>query len=216
MIILVLAPRLSGSWGLALALGVFAAGAALAARAMHHSYPHTTLGLCNVITMSRLALTAIIASLLASQQAPSEGELWLAFGIAAVSLLLDGGDGLAARRSGLASRFGARFDMEVDALFALVLALLAFRTGQAGLWVVALGLPRYAFAAASGIWPQLAGDVPDNRSRKAVCVLQIGTLVAFLVPVLPATLLTTAAGVAALALLWSFQRDIHFLIARAE
>ena len=48
-------------------------------------------------------------------------------------------DGPAARRSGIASRFGARFDMETDALMILVLAVLAWRWDRAGAWVLLPG-----------------------------------------------------------------------------
>ena len=43
---------------------------------------------------------------------------------------LDGVDGWLARRSGIASAFGARFDMEIDALLILVLAVLAWRSAR--------------------------------------------------------------------------------------
>ena len=44
----------------------------------------------------------------------------------------------------------------------------------------------------------------------------LGVLVAFLVPVLPAALLNAAAAVAALALAWSFGRDIRLLMSQTE
>ena len=43
------------------------------------------------------------------------------------TVLLDGVDGRLARKYGASSRFGARFDMEVDAVLICVLALLAWR-----------------------------------------------------------------------------------------
>ena len=62
--------------------------------------------------------------------------------------LLDGVDGWLARRHRIASAFGARFDMEIDALLILALSVLAWRHEKAGAWVVASGLLRYAFVAA--------------------------------------------------------------------
>jgi len=202
-----------GALGTILGLAVFLIGSGLAAIPMQRSYPHQELGLCNAITFGRLALASSLTALLAAPMPPAASAMWLAFAVAVVSLSLDGVDGWAARRAGLTSLFGARFDMEVDSYFALVLAVIAFQTGQAGAWVLVLGLPRYLFVAAGAIWPWLTREVPDSFSRKAVCVLQIGTLVAFLVPVLPATLLTVAAAVATVALVWSFLRDIRNLIA---
>ena len=48
-------------------------------------------------------------------------------------------------RSNEASSFGARFDMETDALLILVLAALVWQHGKAGPWILAAGLMRYAF-----------------------------------------------------------------------
>jgi len=215
-LVCLLGAHLADAVGVAVATVIFVLGMTIAAFGMHRSYTHDTLGMCNFITVIRLALTASLASLLVSPKGPDAADLWVAFTVASIALLLDGADGWAARRAGLASRFGARFDMEVDSLFALVLALIAIKTGQAGPWVLALGLPRYLFFAAAAVWPVLGGELPDSLGRKAVCVLQIGALVAFLLPVLPAIVQTTAAAIATIGLAWSFLRDIRHLTAAAR
>ncbi|MEO1704637.1 MAG: CDP-alcohol phosphatidyltransferase family protein [Pseudomonadota bacterium] len=207
----VLGAQFGGPVGAALAGVVFLIGSGAAALGLALSYPHGRLGLCNGITVARLALTASLAGLLAGDGTLPEAMMWLAFGIAVFSLALDGVDGWAARRSGLTSDFGARFDMEVDAAFALLLSVLAYHTGQAGLWVLILGVPRYLWVMAGWLWPWLAGPLDDRFSRKVVCVFQIGTLTAFLAPIVPAAVLTVAAVCASAALLWSFQRDIRHL-----
>jgi phosphatidylglycerophosphate synthase len=199
--------------GVGLALAVYGLGVSVAAIGMRRSYPHGEVGLCNLVTLSRLALTASIAALLVAPAPWPAGDMWRAFAIAVTAILLDGVDGWAARRAGLASRFGARFDLEVDSVFALLLALLAYRSGVVGPWILALGLPRYLFLAAGAVWPLLRRELPDRFSRKAVCVLQLGTLVAFLVPVLPPAVLAAAAVLTLVALGWSFLRDIRLLIA---
>jgi phosphatidylglycerophosphate synthase len=199
--------------GVLAACGLYMLGVALAALAVHRQYPHAEFGLCNLITMTRLSLTVSLVPLLFLSRPVAPADLWMAFAIAAIALSLDGVDGWTARRSGLVSRFGARFDMEVDSVFALVLALVAYASSQAGLWIVLLGLPRYAFFIAAAVWPRLAAPVPDSIFRKAVCVFQIGTLIAFLVPILPATVLTVSAALAAVALAWSFFTDIRKLLA---
>ena len=73
---------------------------------------------------------------------------WAATALAILTSALDGVDGWLARRSTLASAFGARFDMETDALLIMVLSALAWRWDRAGAWVLACGLMRYAFVAA--------------------------------------------------------------------
>ncbi|NBB98215.1 MAG: CDP-alcohol phosphatidyltransferase [Alphaproteobacteria bacterium] len=200
---------------IALALLPFAIGSAIVAHGLRRSYPHGDLGLCNLITFARLALVAGLTPLVWT--APDDASLWLAFAIAALCLLLDGVDGWSARRAGLESQFGARFDTEVDAAFALLLSAVAYSSGQAGIWVFALGLPYYAFGLAGKRWRWLTGNLPELFSRKVVCVLQIGVLIGFLVPIIPDGLMLLASATAALALVVSFLRDIiHLYSCRAS
>jgi len=199
-----------GGPGMVLGVGLYG----VAAFGLQAAYPHHAFGLCNTITLVRLALIASLTALLVAPAPPSEPLIWAAFGVAILSLALDGVDGWAARRAGLVSGFGARFDMEVDSVFALVLALLAFGLGHAGPWVILLGLPRYAFLVAGQVWPWLRESVPDRFSRKAVCVLQIGVLVLLLMPVTPDAVGIALGLVAVAAVTWSFARDIRLLRAR--
>jgi phosphatidylglycerophosphate synthase len=189
------------------ALAVYGVGALLALRAMRRSYPFPAVGLCNLVTLTRLVL---VSALVVPVLAPLDAA-WTVFAIAALSLSLDGVDGWLARREGLASTFGARFDMEVDSLLALVLALNAWASGAAGALVLILGLPRYAFAAAGLVLPWLGGALPDRFSRKAVCVLQIAALIALQLPFVVPPASQVLVAVTALALLWSFGKDILWL-----
>jgi phosphatidylglycerophosphate synthase len=209
-----LAGRLGAGWEAAsVATTLFVAGAALATVGMAAGYPHTRLGVANAVTLFRLALAAPLSVPLMAAGAlvadPVAG--WAVFGLALVALSLDGVDGWAARRANLASTFGARFDMEVDAVLAALLALLVWQTGAAGSWVLVLGFARYAFVAAAVGLPWLAAPLPESRARKAVCVLQIGTLILCLAPVVMPPVSTAAALVATAALVWSFGRDIRWL-----
>ena len=195
------------SAGLAVALAVYTVAAGLAGWSFGRSYPHDRLGLCNIATIARLALaTALIVPLVSGQ-----GPGWGIFAVAVTALSLDGFDGWLARRQGLASGFGARFDMEEDSVLALVLALLAWSGGAAGWVVIVLGLPRYLFALAALALPWLRRPVPDVMSRKAVCVLQLGTLIALQAPFLPGTIGMALVVASAVALAWSFGRDVSWL-----
>jgi len=171
-------------------------------------FPHPELGWCNVVTQGRLALVALLAAPLAAQ---SGAGGWAVAGLALAAFALDGADGWLARRQGLCSAFGARFDMEVDAALALVLALHALAAGAAGPAVLVLGLARYAFLAAGIAWPWLARPLPERLSRKAVCVAQLSTLIALQVPVLPGEAAEALGLGVAAALAWSFGRDIRWL-----
>src|SRR5439155_607224 len=80
-----------------------------------------------------------------------------------IATVLDGADGWLARRTRMESAFGARFDTEVDALLIQVLAVLAWRWGKAGPWVLVSGLLRYLFLLSGWLWPHAAG----HRRRSA-------------------------------------------------
>jgi len=191
--------------GVALALYLCAAMAA--GFLMLQTYPHARLGLCNLMTLLRLVITAaMVVPLLGGG-----GVQWEIFALAAVALCLDGVDGWLARRQDLASKFGARFDMEVDAALGLLLALNAYATSTAGPVVLLLGLPRYFFAVAGQILPWFAQPLPDRFGRKVVCVIQIAVLIGIQMPIMPPTLATVAIIAAALALCWSFGRDVIWL-----
>lgn len=193
--------------GPALSVAVFAPASALAWRGVALTYPHPRLGACNAVTLLRAALMAGLAGALV----PPAPQPWALVGLATMALALDGVDGWLARRSGLQSDFGARFDMEVDAALALVLALLALTLGKAGLWVLLLGGLRYAFVAAALLLPWLNRPLPRAPGRKSVCVIQIATLTALLAPPVAPPVSTLSAALATLLLVWSFGRDVRWL-----
>src|SRR5205085_2332105 len=110
---------------------------------------------------------------------------------AILATLLDGIDGWLARRSGMSSAFGARFDMEVDALLIMALSLLAWTYGKAGAWVIASGLLRYLFAVSGWIWPWMERPLEPSRRRQTVCVIQIVALISVMLPAVTPPLSTS-------------------------
>lgn len=163
-------------------------------------------GWCNVITMMRLGITsALIVPLLA----PTPFVPLVALSL--VALILDGLDGWLARRFDQATEFGARFDMEVDALFGLLLACNAWAAGTAGPLVLLLGIPRYGFLAAGNLWPWINQSLPERFGRKVVCVVQIAALIAVQIPALAGIPAFVILIVALAALSWSFGRDVLWL-----
>jgi len=191
----------------AFGVGVFAAIATVAGVGLWRHYPHARLGGCNFVTLLRAALVAGVAGALA---APAQG--WVLAAIAAIAFALDGVDGRLARTSGLVSEFGARFDMEVDSVFALVLALIVWLSGTVGVWVLVLGVMRYLWVAAGWAVPWINAPLPEDvLRRKSVCVIQIAALVALVAPLLSGAAAALVAGSAAAALLWSFGADTLWL-----
>ncbi len=137
-------------------------------------------GAANAVTAFRggCLLVAIVAGL----ALPGPTGRWIAAGIAAAALLLDGLDGFLARRLGQASAFGARFDMETDAFAMLALAFLVYALGQAGPWVLLSGLLRYIFIVGGWVFPRLAAPLPPKKRRQTVCVVQMAALILALAP----------------------------------
>jgi phosphatidylglycerophosphate synthase len=177
----------------------------LAARRLHAP----KFGAANSVTLVRAALVLLLAALLGAAPTPALG--WILVGIGTVGVALDGVDGALARGRGEAGEFGARFDMETDALLILVLAALLWQQGKAGPWILAAGLLRYLFVAASWVLPWLGQALPPSRRRQAVCVVQIVSLLGALAPVVapPWSAALALAGLAAL--VWSFAIDVRWL-----
>jgi phosphatidylglycerophosphate synthase len=217
-----LAAAYSAGFGTAYAAMVliwFVTGALLVRHALRKgTHPHARFGGANRVTLLRLALACLLGGLPgeAAWAAPlaAEGRAALAWGVVALATLtalLDAADGPLARRSGQASAFGARFDMETDAAFILVLCALVWQAGQTGPWVLVAGLLRYAFVAAARPWPWLAAPLAPSRRRQTVCVVQITILIVCLVPIVPPTLATALAAAGLTLLSLSFAIDITIL-----
>lgn len=201
------------------ALAIYGAIAAFAFSGLP-AHGHPRFGIANIITTFRAVLTALIGatifeadSLLLPERVWGQ---WALAGAAFVALALDGVDGYAARRTGRASRYGMRYDMEVDALLILFLAVLAFALGKAGIWVILIGAMRYLFIAAGAFWAPLSADLPVSFRRKTGCVYQI---VALCIAILPIAVppYSNAVALSALAfLIVSFAIDIAYLARRAR
>jgi phosphatidylglycerophosphate synthase len=174
---------------------------------MRRGYPHHRIGGCNVVTLLRAALVCALLMPLMGGHAAG----WAVTGVAGIGLILDGVDGFLARRSGLVSRFGARFDMETDAALALVLSLHVIAGTAVGPAILVLGLTRYAFVLAGAVLPWLRADLPDRWWRKAICVVQIAALILLQLPWLAPDQAITIARLTALLLIGSFAVDIRWL-----
>ncbi|MFN4262457.1 MAG: CDP-alcohol phosphatidyltransferase family protein [Thioalkalivibrionaceae bacterium] len=127
--------------------------------------------------------------------------------LAALALLLDAVDGAIARATNSASAFGARFDMEVDAAFLLVLSLVAWWHAGIGVWVLLIGAARYVFVAASWRWRWLSAPLPFSQRRRIIAALQGLALVIAITPLSAQYWNQTLVAVALAALILSFAID---------
>ena len=191
------------------AFGVFAAIVTIAGSrwAVHRPFP--TFGLANRITTSRAFFVSMAAGMIGEPVRPDVATAAVIVGT--VASALDGLDGWAARRAGMTSAFGARFDMEVDALLIQVLAILAWQWDKAGAWILLSGLLRYAFVGAGWVWTWMQAPLPPSFIRKTICVVQTAVLLVALLPQVtpPASALVAAAGLGVLS--YSFLTDTIWL-----
>jgi phosphatidylglycerophosphate synthase len=196
----------------AAAVGIAVPGAWAAMAYLPGRHPHPWFGAANAVTLARGVLTALVGALVVTP---------MTFGVAAfataagtLAAVLDGVDGRLARGRGVVSEFGARFDMETDALLVLALSALAWRWDRAGAWVLLSGLLRYAFVAAGWLAPWLRRPLHPSRRRQAVCVVQIAVLLAVIAPLLPPGASAPLALAGLLVLAWSFAIDVTWLARR--
>lgn len=196
-------------------LAVFSVGTACMLLGLRRHAPHERFGAANVLTLLRLGMIALLAGLVGRPLPADPAPLaWAVVVFSTVTAVLDAADGPLARSQRLASEFGARFDMECDALLVAVLSMLIVHFDKAGAWVLAAGGMRYAFVLAGRVWPWAARPLFPSWRRKAVCVAQITLLIVCLGPVIarPASQAIAAVGLAMLGasffvdLLWLYRR----------
>jgi phosphatidylglycerophosphate synthase len=189
--------------------GLFALISGLSIGFLQQHHPFARFGAANQITALRAILVALVAGLVGEPQLPAVAAAAVAASV--VATLLDGVDGWLARRNRIESRFGARFDMETDALLILALSVLAWRHEKAGVWVVGSGLLRYAFVAGGTVAPWLRAALPESRRRQAICVIQIAALTLAMVPAIEPPVSTLLAAAALVTLGYSFLIDTVWL-----
>ena len=170
--------------------------------------PVPDFGWGNRITLARVLLLCLLAGLLGQA---GQGS-WFMVGAATVFLVLDGVDGYAARRSRTASPFGARFDMETDALFVLVAAALLWDMGKVPAWVLLSGLLRYGFVVAGVLWPRLAQPLPPRRRRGVLAMINAGILTGGFAPIIGPAVASSTAALGLVLVSLSFALDLRYLL----
>ena len=110
---------------------------ALMARLILRHVPPSGAGLgpANWVTLSRATLVLSVAALVPQPEILVDAGYWWIIGVMTVAMVLDGVDGRIARRTGTATTFGARFDMERDSFVTPGpdLCVLSGRGGRGGL-----------------------------------------------------------------------------------
>ncbi|NKE62005.1 CDP-alcohol phosphatidyltransferase family protein [Lentzea sp. PSKA42] len=190
-------------WAAGLAYG-FATWAFLGYGMQRHRT--ASLGPADRVTLARGLMVGAVTALVADR-AGQDVPVALVVTLAAVALSLDWVDGQVARRTGTSTALGARFDMEVDAF--LILVLSAYVAVHMGPWVLAIGLMRYVFVAASWRFSWMNAPLPASYARKVVAAVQGIFLVVAASGVIPFA--AVVVGLALASLVWSFGRDVRWL-----
>ena len=172
--------------------------------------PLERFGAANRVTLLRAGIAALVAGLIGRAD-PNPSLGWLIAALTGLALLLDGVDGWLARRCGLDSPFGARFDLEVDAFLILVMAALVYQLDKAGGWVLLSGALRYGFVALGYALPWLNQPLPPRKRRQTVCVIQAAVLAVCLTPLSVPPWKTALAALALGLLTLSFAVDMIWL-----
>jgi phosphatidylglycerophosphate synthase len=172
----------------------------LLAYVFRHAWsPGGHFGAANAITALRFLLTG---ALLLDDAIPAD---WQAVA-AALILLLDGFDGWLARRLGLVSRFGATFDMEVDAFFTLALCVALYGSGRFGFWILLSGALRYLFVLFIRLARPPLQRERSNRWSRAVGAIVLSGLTLSLLPI--GTWAAAIAAAVTIAVVGSFAASI--------
>lgn len=169
-------------------------------------HPFPSLGPANLLTLARGALIGACAGVVEERYA------WVLVFANGAAFMLDWLDGRVARASGMASPFGARLDMELDAIAILVMSLQVWWLGRAGAWVVLSGALRYAFVAAAYALPWMDRPLFPAPRRAWVCGVQVTCLIGAIVPWPVPGLAAATALFGLVALIGSFGADTAWLV----
>ena len=194
------------------ALTLYALQGVWIVRNLPSELPGSGLGTANRLTLWRSTLLMPVAALALHPEPLENPSYWWIIVVSTVAMMLDGLDGWLARRTSTCTAFGARFDMELDALLLLALSALVWLSGKTGFWVLLVGALRYLFVASGWVWPKLRRTLEPSLRRKTACVVQGVGLLFCLAPVVPSAAASPAAAAALGLLIYSFAVDILWLL----
>lgn len=186
------------------AFALLVAGAAILILGLNGHRPHRRFGFANQLTLVRAVIVVLLLAMIGEPGVPA-----LAFALAVVAACIDAADGRVARGTGLTSGYGARFDMETDALLILALAVLLWQDGTVGAWVLVSGTLRYLFLVALALVPRLNAPLAPSRRRQTFAVVQVVSLLLAFAPFTPALLARVSAAAGLAGLLISFGIDLR-------
>lgn len=172
-------------------------------------YEVRTFGSVGRVTLARGVLVGGLATLVVETTDPRPDPVLAIVILAAAVLAAMALGAWVTSRGGTVSEFDARFAVEVDAFFVLVLS--AFAVKSLGVWVLAIGGLRYAFVVAGRFVPWLREPLPPRRLRGIIAAAQGIVLAVVGAGVLPRTVAIVLTALALGVLVGSFADDIRRL-----
>jgi CDP-diacylglycerol--glycerol-3-phosphate 3-phosphatidyltransferase len=169
-----------------------------------------TLGLANLLTVTRGLLLAAVAGFLPLAR-PMELGLWVPAGLYGAVVALDYVDGFLARRRDETTQLGASLDETFDTIGLFVAPLLAVSYAQLPVWYLAVPLAKPAYLLTLRLWEGPIGgrlaDLPGSRVRRPLATLQMVVTAVALSPLVAPPVTTVLATVAMTPFLAVFVRD---------
>ena len=157
------------------------------------------------VALAKAALVGGVAALVVDTTDPKPDPVVAIVALAAAVVVVTALGG----RLTPATPFEARFAMEVEAFFVLVLS--AFVATTVGVWVLAIGGMRYVFVAAGRVLPWLRAPLPPRRLRRIVAAAPAVILTTVASDVLPSPVAVVLTALALAALTGSFAEDVRWL-----
>ncbi|HVW27612.1 MAG TPA: CDP-alcohol phosphatidyltransferase family protein [Polyangiaceae bacterium] len=195
--------RFAASWLVAV-VGAAFLGAFVSMHAGRYT-PDGRFGAANAVTALRVGL--VVALCAYDSVGPLSSAVVVGFSA------LDGLDGWIARRApATASDFGARFDMETDALFVLAFGVKLVEVGRLGAFMILPGVLRYAYAGGIALAPGL-GEAPRSRLGRFIAGIMMTSLAVSAWPLEP--VFQPLAAVATALVVFSFARSTVQSLSRA-
>ena len=134
--------------------------------------------LANLISLTRLVFGQIVILMMSFKLNLS----YLIFSLLVCAGLTDAFDGFIARKKGVTA-FGAKLDMEIDAFFMFILAIVGFLSSNIGSWLLLIGLIRYGYVFLLLLLPP-ADKLPGfaRLGARAICGFSVIALISITAP----------------------------------
>jgi phosphatidylglycerophosphate synthase len=127
-----------------------------------------------------------------------------------VLVLLDGADGMAARKLNQSTEFGALFDMETDSLFVCLVSCVLISKGLLDQWILIPAFIKYYYAVLTDISGIRKSPDPKTMIGATIAVLMfLALILAFVLPTKPSHLIAFIATLLiCISFLYSFIRTL--------